>query len=133
MLAFATPSPSGAPFAASVCCHVACGEAEGRDELLEGAGVCVHGDGRSAPPDQPTTESTAPPRPKSQGQQQFVSQANVFLSHISSNTIYWHFQLILELCKGSALGEVDAQGIQSYLERLPVSSADVSFKKLLTV
>ncbi|XP_054910709.1 zinc finger protein 16-like isoform X2 [Poeciliopsis prolifica] len=33
-------------------------------------------------------------------------------------------RLILELCKGSALGEFDAQGIQSYLERLPVSSAD---------
>ncbi|XP_047245344.1 zinc finger protein 142-like isoform X1 [Girardinichthys multiradiatus] len=32
-------------------------------------------------------------------------------------------RLILELCKGSARGEVDTQGIQSYLERLPVSSA----------
>ncbi|XP_038150145.1 zinc finger protein 502-like isoform X1 [Cyprinodon tularosa] len=30
-------------------------------------------------------------------------------------------RLILELCKGSAVGEVDTQGIQSYLDRLPVN------------
>ncbi|KAM4711480.1 uncharacterized protein FYW61_020678 isoform 2-T2 [Anableps anableps] len=35
-------------------------------------------------------------------------------------------KLILELCKGSALGEVDTQGIQSYLERLPVSCANTN-------
>lgn len=55
-----------------------CSEAEGCEELLEAAGVCVHDDGSSAQSDQPATESTAPPRPKSEGQEQIVTQANVF-------------------------------------------------------
>ncbi|KAM6895669.1 uncharacterized protein FYW49_019539 [Xenentodon cancila] len=33
-------------------------------------------------------------------------------------------RLILELCKGSPRGDVDSQTIQSYLERLPVTSAN---------
>lgn len=41
------------------------------------------------------------------------------------------FQLILELCKGSARGSVDSQVIQRHLERLPITSVntDVSTAK----
>lgn len=43
--------------------------------------------------------------------------------------------MILELCKGSARGFVDSQMIQSYLDRLPISSAttDVSASKADTL
>lgn len=40
------------------------------------------------------------------------------------------FQLILELCKGSARGCVDSQVIQSYLERLPITSANTDVSTL---
>lgn len=58
---------------------------------------------------------------------------------IMSHKLFWRsnlliFQLILELCKGSARGSVDLQVIQSYLERLPITSAntDVSTLKART-
>ncbi|CAN9508423.1 unnamed protein product [Ophioblennius macclurei] len=37
-------------------------------------------------------------------------------------------RLILELCKGSARGSVDCQLIQSYLDRLPVTSSSTDFR-----
>ncbi|XP_042366865.1 zinc finger protein 432 [Plectropomus leopardus] len=37
-------------------------------------------------------------------------------------------RLILELCKGSTRGSVDAQVIQSYLDRLPISSANTDYR-----
>ncbi|XP_070785455.1 zinc finger protein 502 [Enoplosus armatus] len=37
-------------------------------------------------------------------------------------------RLILELCKGSARGSVDAQVIQSYLDRLPITSAKTDYR-----
>lgn len=42
--------------------------------------------------------------------------------------LFIYFQLILELCKGSGRGSQNSQVIQSYLEKLPLStaSADVS-------
>lgn len=71
--AFVIPSPPGSTFAASVCCHVACGEAEGCEKLLETAGVCLHGDRGSTRPDPAATESAAPARPEGQGQPQLDS------------------------------------------------------------
>lgn len=47
-----------------------------------------------------------------------------FFNDTSGNTICWDFQFVLELCKGSDLGEVNTQEIQSYLKRMPVSSAN---------
>lgn len=40
------------------------------------------------------------------------------------------FQLILELCKGSVQGYVDSQVIQSYLERLPLTSTNTDVSTL---
>lgn len=40
------------------------------------------------------------------------------------------FQLILELCKGSAQGSVDSHMIQSYLDRLPITSANTDVSTL---
>lgn len=40
------------------------------------------------------------------------------------------FQLILELCKGSAQGSVDSQVIQSYLNRLPLTSTNTGVSTL---
>ncbi|KAF1372235.1 hypothetical protein PFLUV_G00263080 [Perca fluviatilis] len=37
-------------------------------------------------------------------------------------------RLILELCKGSARGSVDSQLIQSYLDRLPIASANTDYR-----
>ncbi|XP_040885646.1 zinc finger protein 184-like [Toxotes jaculatrix] len=37
-------------------------------------------------------------------------------------------RLILELCKGSARGSVDSQMIQSYLDRLPITSANTDYR-----
>lgn len=37
-------------------------------------------------------------------------------------------RLILELCKGSARGSVDSQVIQSYLDRLPITSANTDYR-----
>uniref|UniRef100_UPI0037E7C08C zinc finger protein 432 n=1 Tax=Semicossyphus pulcher TaxID=241346 RepID=UPI0037E7C08C len=37
-------------------------------------------------------------------------------------------RLILELCKGSARGSVDSQAIQSYLEKLPITSAHTDYR-----
>ncbi|XP_018542602.1 zinc finger protein 132 [Lates calcarifer] len=37
-------------------------------------------------------------------------------------------RLILELCKGSSRGSVDSQVIQSYLDRLPITSANTDYR-----
>ncbi|KAK2859050.1 hypothetical protein Q5P01_003670 [Channa striata] len=37
-------------------------------------------------------------------------------------------RLILELCKGSARGYIDAQVIQSYLDKLPLTSANIHYR-----
>ncbi|XP_035469649.2 zinc finger protein 502 isoform X1 [Scophthalmus maximus] len=37
-------------------------------------------------------------------------------------------RLVLELCKGSARGSVDSQLIQSYLDRLPITSANTDYR-----
>ncbi|XP_030576095.1 zinc finger protein 665 isoform X2 [Archocentrus centrarchus] len=37
-------------------------------------------------------------------------------------------RLILELCKGSACGSIDSQGIQSHLDRLPVTSENTDYR-----
>ncbi|XP_045927989.1 zinc finger protein 252 [Micropterus dolomieu] len=37
-------------------------------------------------------------------------------------------RLILELCKGSARGSVDSQVIQSYLDKLPITSANTNYR-----
>lgn len=60
---------------------------------------------------------------------------NIHLSYLAAELlsfffifIFFYFQLILELCKGSGRGSQNSQVIQSYLEKLPLStaSADVS-------
>lgn len=51
---------------------------------------------------------------------------NIHLDYLAVKLFF--FQLILELCKGSGRGSQNSQVIQSYLEKLPLSTAstDVS-------
>ncbi len=127
------PSPPGAPVAASVRRHVAAGQAERCDELWEAPGVCVHGDRGGPWTDQPQTESPAHSGSKSEGERKSCMVSYSWMSALklfrSDNLLI--FQLILELCKGSARGSVDTQAIQSYLDALPITSAntDVSTVK----
>lgn len=120
-------SPLGASIAAPLGCHVAVGEAERRDELWETAGVCVCGDWGDPWTDEPETEGPAHPGSESKGEERICTTASS-LSINFSFTNPLPLQLILELCKGSARGSVDSQAVQSYLDRLPITStnADVS-------
>lgn len=121
------PAPPGPPTEAPLCSHVAAGEAERCGELREASGVRVDGDGGRPWADQPQTESPARPGSESQGEQKSLYRTALYnLSFL----IIWRvkdlliFQLILELCKGSARGFVDSQAIQSHLDRLPITAAD---------
>lgn len=123
-------SPPGASVAASVCCHVAAGQTERCDELWQAPGVCCHGDRGGARTDQPDAENPTHSGTKGKGEQSLCNTSSCPLELFCSNIFPPIFQLILELCKGSVRGSVNSQVIQSYLEKLPLTTASTDVSAL---
>lgn len=89
------PPTPGATSAASVCLHVAAGEAERCDELPEAPGVRVHSDRGDSWSDQPQAESPAHPRTQSEGEEVVWLTCHpcmfILLRWFCKNSVYWYF------------------------------------------
>lgn len=59
-----------------------------------------------------------------------VTHHPVHLNYFAATFFFTIFQLILELCKGSVRGSVNSQVIQSYLEKLPLTTASTDVSAL---
>lgn len=123
-------SPPCNSFAVSVCCYVAAGQTKRCDELWKAPGICPYGDRGGPWTNKPDTESSTYSWASSKSELRLgdeLSCPKILISIILKLNFTLVLQLILELCKGSVQGSQNAQVIQSYLKRLPLSaSADVS-------